>query len=174
MRNIIIIGPPAAGKLTLAKELAARRGYFLFDNHRSIDAVTVLTADQTRIPNDLLHALRKTVLTMAAQANVPTIFTMVYDHPHDNEFMIQYEAALTNEEFPLIVQLHCTIEDSARRCSDESRIATSKITKAETILDVCKSHDLDTDYKPESTNVLHINTSREDVASALQRIEERL
>jgi adenylate kinase family enzyme len=42
MKNIIIIGPPASGKFTIAKALVKTKGYFLFDNHKSIDAVELL------------------------------------------------------------------------------------------------------------------------------------
>ncbi|MFH0907564.1 MAG: AAA family ATPase [bacterium] len=174
MKNILIIGPPASGKLTLAKELARRHGHFLFDNHRSIDAITVLTVNQAQVPQELLHSVRKTVLAVATQGKVPTIFTMVYDHPHDSEIMDEYVTALTNEQSPLIVQLHCDVQDSMRRCTDDSRVSTSKITKPDTILEVCSAHDLNSDYKPASKDVLHINTSREHVAAAVEKIEEKL
>jgi shikimate kinase len=37
MPIVFIYGPPAAGKLTVAKELSAVTGYKLFDNHVTID-----------------------------------------------------------------------------------------------------------------------------------------
>lgn len=37
MKLILIYGPPAAGKLTVATELAAMTGYKLVDNHKATD-----------------------------------------------------------------------------------------------------------------------------------------
>ena len=39
MKLVIIQGPPAAGKLTVATELAAPTSFKLFHNHASIDCV---------------------------------------------------------------------------------------------------------------------------------------
>jgi hypothetical protein len=39
MHLVFIYGPPAAGKLTIARHLAARTGFSLFHNHLVVDAV---------------------------------------------------------------------------------------------------------------------------------------
>jgi cytidylate kinase len=39
MKLIFIYGPAAAGKLTIARELAALPGYAVFHNHLIVDAV---------------------------------------------------------------------------------------------------------------------------------------
>ena len=39
MKLVFLYGPPAAGKLTVAKEVAAATGYALFHNHLVVDAV---------------------------------------------------------------------------------------------------------------------------------------
>ena len=41
----LVYGPPAVGKLTVAKEIAARTGYRLVHNHVSIDPVLVQQID---------------------------------------------------------------------------------------------------------------------------------
>ena len=174
MRNVIIIGPPASGKLAIAKALAKAKGYFLFDNHKSIDAVEVITADQAANPKNLCHAIRKAVFQAAAAAQTPTIFTMVYGHPIDDEVMKEYSAILTNTESPLIVQLHCTRDDSIKRCQDASRSGTSKIATPERIERLYGDFDLDSDYRPASADVLHINTSTTSVEESVRRIMERI
>jgi hypothetical protein len=42
MQLIFLYGPVAAGKLTVARELAARTGYALFHNHLIVDAVAAV------------------------------------------------------------------------------------------------------------------------------------
>jgi GNAT superfamily N-acetyltransferase/shikimate kinase len=173
-RNVIIIGPPASGKLTLAKALAKAKGCFLFDNHKSIDAVEAMIADQVVSPKDLCRAVRKAVFQAATASQTPTIFTMVYAYQIDDEVMKEYTAILTNSEPPLIVQLHCTRDDSIRRCEEVSRSGTSKITKPEQIEKVYTAFDLNSDYSPASKDVLHINTSTTSAAESVQRIIERI
>jgi len=174
MRNLIIIGPPASGKLTIAKAVAKAKGYFLFDNHKSIDAVDILTADQEATPDALRQAIRKSVLEAAAAAGTPTIFTMVYGHPIDDDAMKEYTDLLTYAQTPVVVQLHCTQEDSVKRCQDVSRAGTSKITRPEHIEELYARFDLGSDYRPGSGDVVHINTSTTPSEDSVQRIMERL
>lgn len=42
MQLIFLYGPMAAGKLTVARELAARTGFALFHNHLLVDAVAAV------------------------------------------------------------------------------------------------------------------------------------
>ena len=174
MRNVIIIGPPASGKLTIARRLAKANGYFLFDNHKSIDAVELLTADQVTTPKALRHAIRKGVFHAASGSNTATIFTMVYGHPMDDEIMKEYTDLLTNDTPPLIVHLHCTKEDSIKRCQDASRAGTSKITEPDCIEGLYAKFDIESDYRPASADVLHINTSTCSVEDSVRAIQERI
>lgn len=128
MRNIIIIGPPASGKLTIANTLANAKGYFLFDNHRSIDATTILRTNQSVPFKGLCNVIRKSVMQAAVRSNTPIIFTMVYGHPIDDEIMDEYIDVMTTSEPPLVVQLHCSRQDAMNRCQNTSRVDTTKIT----------------------------------------------
>jgi len=174
MRNIIIIGPPASGKLTIAKALARTKGYFLFDNHRSIDAVETVVAGQEIKPKGLCHAIRKCVFDAAAASNTPLVFTMVYAHPVDDEVMREYTELLTTDVPPLIVQLHCTREDSHRRCQDASRSGTSKIREPDRIDGLYAKFDMESDYGSPTQNVLHVNTSTTSVEDVMKTIMGRI
>lgn len=174
MRNVIIIGPPASGKLTIAKALAKAHGYFLFDNHRSIDAVASLTADQQATPKGLCHAIRLAVFRAAAASGTPMVFTMVYGHPLDDEVMREYTETLTTDAPPLIVQLHCAREDARRRCRDESRYGTSKIREPDRIDGLYAKFDLESDYISPTQEVLHLNTSELSAEESVNAIMERV
>jgi cytidylate kinase len=174
MRNVIIIGPPASGKLTIAKALAKVNGHFLFDNHRSIDAVETIAADQNVTPKGLCHAIRKCVFQAAAASRTPTMFTMVYGHPIDDEVMREYTQILTTDVPPLIVQLHCTREDSRARSQDVSRFGTSKIREPDRIDRLYAEFDMETDYVSPVQDVLHLNTSELSVEESIKAIMERI
>ena len=52
MNLIFIYGPPAAGKLTVATEIAALTGYKVFHNHLSIDCIEpIFRLEQNRFGN---------------------------------------------------------------------------------------------------------------------------
>lgn len=175
MKNVIIIGPPASGKLTIAKALAKERGYFLFDNHRSIDAAILLEAEQETVPEGLCGAIRSCVFETAMASGTPIVFTMVYGHPIDDEVMVKYTETLTRDgEVPLIVQLHCTREDSVKRSQDPSRAGTSKIQDRKGIEGVYEQFDVESDYRPASQGVLHLNTSERSVEESVREIVQRI
>lgn len=174
MRNIIIIGPPASGKLSIAKALTKEKGYFLFDNHRSIDAAGIINANQDVKPAGLCDQIRKCVLQAAASSNTPTIFTMVYGYPIDDEIMREYTEILTTDAPPVIVQLHCTREDSRKRSQDESRSGTTKLRDAAGIDRVYAKYDVETDYVSSIAEVLHLNTSELSVHESVKVIMEKI
>lgn len=174
MRNIIIIGPPASGKLTIARAVTESRGYFLFDNHRSIDAVSIINKNQVVAPTGLVLAIRKCVFEIVAAQGIPTVFTLVYAHPIDEEEMNQFSSLLATTERPLIVQLHCSVEDATLRCQDISREGTSKLTTSDGVKNLFTEYDLNSDYRPASDDVLHINTSITTTADSLGMILERI
>lgn len=174
MRNVIIIGPPASGKLTIAKALAEAKGYFLFDNHRSLDAVEILTVEQQTHPKELLHSIRKSVFQVAADSKTPIVFTMVFGHSIDENIMREYSSILSKYEPPLIVQLHCTRSDSLLRCKDISRVGTTKLIKPKQIEELYSMYDMESDYLPSSENMLHINTSITSVEESIEIIVGRI
>ncbi len=169
MRNLILIGPPASGKLTIARALADSLGLFLYDNHRSIDAAKLLARGQARHPQGLVNALRRAVMELAVRQGIPLVFTLVYDHPGDDKELDDYVSILTGERPPLVVQLHCPRSVAMERATDASRQGTSKLRTAEGIERLYTSYNLETDYRPAGPDVLHIDS---DVTPAEQSIEQ--
>lgn len=75
MRLVFIYGPPASGKLTIAKELAVLTGLALFHNHLIVDAVAAVFPFGSEPFIRLREQFWLAVLREAAEAGRSTIFT---------------------------------------------------------------------------------------------------
>ena len=80
MNLILIYGPPAAGKLTVATELSRLTGYKQLDNHRAIDYLTELfprsdNAELELARSRLGRKIRLDMFEAAAVANIDLITT---------------------------------------------------------------------------------------------------
>jgi hypothetical protein len=78
MKLIIIHGPPAAGKLTVSEELAARTGFKVFHNHLSIDCVKPVFEFGTPPFGRLVEKIRVETIAEAAREGVDIVHTFVY------------------------------------------------------------------------------------------------
>lgn len=174
MRSLVLIGPPASGKLAIARALASGLGLFLYDNHRSIDAGAVIRKDQVRCPDGLVGLLRRAVIEAAAIQGVPLVFTLVYDHRQDREELDDYLALLARREPPLLVQLHCRPEVAMARAGDPSREGTSKLRSAGGIARLYTEHDLDSPARPAGPDVMHIDSGTTPLAESIRRVRERM
>lgn len=123
MDLVYISGPPAVGKLTVARELAHRTGYKLFHNHLSISAIEPIFEFGTDRFWHLVHELRLRVMEAAAEEDIDLIFTNVYEHPNDYERADQrFRAVEQHGGRVLLVHLKCErkvhetrVESAARR-----------------------------------------------------------
>ena len=88
MKLIFIYGPPAIGKLTVAKELVKLTNYKLFHNHMTLDTVAPILEFDTDAFWGLVERLRLLILEEAAKQKVKgTIFTYCYDYPEDGKWI---------------------------------------------------------------------------------------
>jgi shikimate kinase len=144
MRLVFLYGPPAAGKLTVGRELAALTGYRLFHNHLTFDLAREIFAIGSKPFQRLVDDLRLRVFTYAAQNGVPgLIFTFVYGSKIDDPFvrrtMSEMEAAGAEVCF---VQAVCPIEELFERVADESRQEYHKLASREDLDALLSSHDM--------------------------------
>lgn len=77
MDLVFLHGPPAVGKLTVARALAAHTGLKLFHNHLVLDAVTAVFDFKTPGYIQLRESIWLDVFAVAARENVSLIFTFV-------------------------------------------------------------------------------------------------
>ncbi len=119
MKLVYVYGPPAAGKFTVASELARLTGFRLFHNHVSIAAIETVFDFDTDTFWRLVHELRENVLTAAAEEGINVIFTSVYEHPKD--------LPLANRRFDIVEAAGgevCLVRLTSEPAVLESRLAT--------------------------------------------------
>lgn len=84
MRLVFIYGPPAVGKLTVAKELAALTGFKVFHNHLTFDLAEAIFPFMSRPFGKLIDGTRMIAFELAAEEGVDLIFTGCYAYLHDD------------------------------------------------------------------------------------------
>ena len=133
MKLILIHGAPAAGKLTVARELAALTGAPLVDNHAAIDLARMVLGFGEPGFWSLVHELRLTTLRGAARAGAPLLITTsVYDHPEDEPLLRDYELAVGEHGGHVApVHLSCSEETLLARVSDAERVRRRKLSTRE-------------------------------------------
>ena len=126
MHFVVIYGPTAAGKLSVATELAKFTGYKLLDNHRILNAVAALFPFEDPTLNPIRARLgRKFRLEMfeeAAIAGVDFITTLVIVGPDSFQFIREAKAAVERHQGAVsIVQLRPSLDTIMQRVESASR-----------------------------------------------------
>ena len=147
MTFVLLYGPPAVGKLTVATELAKLTGFKVFHNHLSIDLVETVFSRGTPSFGRVGKAIRQLVFEEAARENVSLIFTYVYAYPQDNpEVQWMLEAVEKHGARTLLVQLTCDRKELSERVGADSRRAKGTIIDIELLNELLETYDLFTPY----------------------------
>ena len=144
-RHVLLYGPPAAGKLTVATELANRYELKVVDNHASVDpALRLFTFGEPGF-GALVEELRVALIRAAARAGLDIVTTLVYGHPVDDEHVRKITEATTDLGGQVdYVQLRPPDEVLEARVSLPSRVETKKIATVETLRTFLGHYDLST------------------------------
>lgn len=134
MKLIILYGPPAVGKLTVAKELASLTGYKLFHNHLSVDLVASVFDFGVGSFWPLVRRIRTMMLKQATVENKNLIFTFVYAHKRDDKIINHYMKAVeSNGGEVCLVLLTADKNEILARVADDSRKKYLKVSETETL-----------------------------------------
>lgn len=126
MRLLLIIGPPAVGKMTVGREIAARSDFRLFHNHHTIEPLLEVFGHGTAPFNVLNSEFRRRVIEEAARNKVDLIFTFVWDlrDPTDTEYVEQLVVPFEEASGEIFVlELSADLETRLVRNRGESRLA---------------------------------------------------
>jgi len=131
MRLLLIIGPPAVGKMTVGREITRRSPFRLFHNHHTIEPLVEVFGHGTPPFTILNGEFRRRVIEEAARHRVDLIFTFVWqlEDPADDrevrELVAPYEVMGGQV---LVVELSAGLATRLERNRGEDRIA-AKPTK---------------------------------------------
>jgi len=130
---IFIYGMPATGKLTVARELAAKTGFKIFHNHLVVDLL--LSVFEFGSPEFVRLREQVWLSVMKEACNdgiVGLIFTFAPEKTVRQEFVTEVEKIVSAANGRLeFVELVCPPEELKRRMGDESRSEFGKLTSVE-------------------------------------------
>lgn len=125
-------GPPAVGKLTVAKALAARTGLKLFHNHLTLDAITAVFAFGSPTFLRLRESIWLDVFESAAREGISLIFTVWPEKSLAPRFAERVREAVERHGGRLrLVELTCEIDVQEARLDLPSRAEHAKLRSVE-------------------------------------------
>ena len=127
LRLLFLYGPPAVGKLTVARAIADRLPFRVLHNHVTIDAVTEVLPFGGETFWRVVGRFRRDLVAAAAEEKVDLIYTYVFapgDEQHVADIIRPYEDAGGRTWF---VQLLAPREVLLERVHSESRRQHGKL-----------------------------------------------
>lgn len=144
MKLILLYGPPAVGKLTVAKRLSALTGFPVLHNHLTADYAATFFEWLTPEFVSFVDKLRLFTLKETADAGRPgLICTLVYAHPDDDSFIEKLEAIVNSKDgITYYVHLSCTQAELEQRVVRTDRSQHQKVTSVERLQGMLAESDL--------------------------------
>ncbi len=144
MKLIFIYGPPASGKLTVAKELSKMTKYKIFHNHLTVDLVNSIFEFGTEIYSEIVSKYRLELIEIAAKENVRgLIFTYFYVKPEDDWFVRQIVKRVKKYGGDVcFAQIYCDKRELVKRVNHSSRKNYAKIKSVKLLKKIIKKHDV--------------------------------
>jgi shikimate kinase len=136
---IFIYGPPAAGKLTVARIVGERLGYRVLHNHLTVDAVLpILPFDHPEF-GSLVQRMREDLIGTAHRAGVDLVCTVVF--AAGEEAMVDGLVGPYADNVTF-VRLTAPPEALRARVTSDSRKAYGKIADVELLEDILERYDV--------------------------------
>jgi len=131
MNVVVLYGPPAAGKLTVARELSKITGMKLFHNHLTTNAARSIFPISKKEEIELHRKLRLVCFDAAAREKVDLIFTYCYAGKKSDSFVKKMLNVVGKRGGKVkFVQLSCDEEELHKRVINGERKKLGKINCA--------------------------------------------
>lgn len=170
MKLVFLHGPPAVGKLTVARELQRLTGFPLFHNHLTVDLVSSLFP----FGSDSFIRLREQVwlaaFAEAARNRVSLIFTFNPERTVRERFIqdtLDVVGAAGGEV--VFIELTCAEEELERRIADASRQEFGKLASVEQYRSL---KDAGAFHFPKLPNGMSLDTTNLPAAATAELISE--
>lgn len=132
---MVVIGPPAVGKMTVGRAICAVSDFRLFHNHHTIEPLADVFGFGSPAFDALKDDLRIRVIEAAAEHGVRLVFTFVWpvDEPADADTVRTYLAPYVDRGLRVtFVELYAGLETRLVRNVQPDRVA-AKPTKADLV-----------------------------------------
>lgn len=130
MSNLIVVaGPQAVGKMTVAERLKEKLGFSLLVNHDSIEVAKKIFDSNEKAWRDLNKLIRENVLNVAIKNNVDLIYTLViaFDLKEEVDYLnsLKEQFELSGGKF-YFVELEADLETRLARNLTPHRLEEKK------------------------------------------------
>ncbi|HZK76447.1 MAG TPA: AAA family ATPase [Candidatus Kapabacteria bacterium] len=174
MELIILYGPPAVGKFSIAEKLAEGTGFKIFQNNATVRALEPLFDFGTPEFLRTLARVRLAMLEEAARSTLPgLIFTFCYARNVDEEFLSD-AIAIFEQAGRNVHLVHLTASENVllERVTNDSRRTHGKILTEDMLRSTLRRYDFFTPYPDRES--LRLDTSSLSVQEAVAKIISNL
>ena len=122
---LLIIGPPAVGKMTVGRAVCARTDFRLFHNHHTMEPLIEIFGFGTPAFDTLNVEFRRRVIEEAAHSRIRLIFTFVWgvENPDDADYVRSLVAPYVDAGLPVsFVELYADLDTRLERNVGADRI----------------------------------------------------
>lgn len=131
MKLVVLYGPPAVGKLTVAREVSRLTGMKLFHNHLSWNVVTSVFEWRSEPFMRVLPEIRRLMFREAAIANIDLLFTFVYSASAGHIARSYFEAVEAHGGTVCLVRLTAPRAVLEQHVANDSRREVGKMATVE-------------------------------------------
>ncbi len=173
MKLIVIYGPPAVGKLTVARELEKTTNFKIFHNHLTGDIASTIYEFNSEPWKKYVIKQRKDFFKEAAKSNANIIFTYVYGKGIDESFIKwltkNVKSKKANEIY--FVQLKCNKKELEKRVVSPQRKKYEKLKSKKGLRECFKKWDMES---PLPLTKVIINNTKKSPKETAKKIKQDL